>query len=238
MSFAVILAAAGKSTRFGHPSARKPFVTLGMRAVWQHSHHAFSAVRDISQMIVVVSAEDYDWFCTTNNPDALEIDVVTGGSTRADSVGRGIAAVRDAELIAVHDAARPLVTTDSIERVFAAARDSGAAILATPVTSTVKSVADGSITQTVPRDCLWLAQTPQVARREWFERAYADRNGPAWQPSEPTDEAQLLERCGYPVAVVDSPPTNFKITTQDDLVIARALVASADSPTSAVERPK
>lgn len=226
MSYAVVIAAAGKSTRFGDPNARKPFVKLGAKAVWEHSLAAFRSVPSVEEFVVVVSPEDRDWFVEAYSPTLAGVTVVDGGDSRAESVGNGIAAVKSADFIAVHDAARPLVSASSIAQVFAAAERTGAAILASPVTSTVKKATSGRIETTVPREQLWLAQTPQVARRDWFRAAYADREGAAWQPADPTDEAQLLERCGYPVEIVESSPTNFKITTQDDLIIAQALVDS------------
>lgn len=232
MSFAVILAAAGSSTRFGGTSRKKPFVDLCGRPVWKHSFECFVAHADVSQIIIVVSRADRDRFVTENASLMTSLDVVVGGDSRAESVGCGLAAVRNAEFVAVHDAARPFIDRSAIDRVFQVAAERGAAILASPVASTVKRGQNGSVAETVPRENLWLAQTPQVARRRWFDDAYADRDADAWRPSDPTDEAELLERCGHEVAIVESSARNFKITTQDDLQLAKALVDQSQVPTA------
>jgi 2-C-methyl-D-erythritol 4-phosphate cytidylyltransferase len=136
-------------------------------------------------------------------------------------VQKALARVKaDVEFVAVHDAARPLLVKDWIDKIFAAAEQHGAAIPALPVSSTLKRV-DGSkrITETVSRDGLWQAQTPQVFRRELLLEAFAKRDGfPA------TDEAQLVERIGVDVAVIEGWPMNIKITTQQDFKLAEALI--------------
>lgn len=199
---------------------------LDGQPLWKRSLNVVAVDRRVDQRIVVVSAEDQDWFESTYVDDLDGVDVVTGGATRAESVGCGIAAVRSAAYVSVHDAARPLVLAKQVSAVYDAAIQAGAAILATPVASTVKRGGEGVIEATIPRDDLWLAQTPQVARKDWFMDAYSDREGPAWQPADPTDEAQLLERCGHRVALVESSARNFKITTQEDYALAQALVGS------------
>ena len=122
----------------------------------------------------------------------------------------------------VHDAARPCVTAIDIENCFRAGIATGAAILAAPVTSTIKRRDEaGNVAETVDRSSLWAAQTPQVMRREWLAQALAT----SWSGHPPTDEAEALERLGLPVAIVPGSPTNLKLTTAEDLVIAKALLA-------------
>lgn len=223
-AFAVILAAAGRSSRFGStaPRDRKVFRELKGRAVWLRSAEAFVNREDVQQVLVVVSPEDEGWFRERFQPNLafLEIDVVAGGAERADSVQNALSHVRpDIDFVAVHDAARPLIVTSWIDAIFEEAERSGAAISAVPVASTLKRVIDGNITETVSRAGLHAAQTPQVFRRELLLEAYASRG-----ESNSTDDAQLVEQLGHAVTVVPGSPLNIKITTQDDLQMAGALL--------------
>ena len=213
-SFAVILAAAGKSRRFGDDSVKKPFVSLNGRPVWLHSAERFAARGDVRQLIVVVSPEDKQWFHDVYavEIERLNIDVVCGGAERFESVQRGLDTVRESiDFVAVHDAARPGVSEEAIDAVFEAAKRHAAAMLAVPVVGTVKRVHDNRIIETVPRENLWEAQTPQVFERRLLLDAYAERYGT------PTDDAQLVERLGKPVFIVSSDRRNIKITTPEDL---------------------
>ena len=178
-TFAVIVTAAGKSSRFGDRNYKKPFAILGGRAVWLHSVDRFQSRTDVKQTIITVAREDREDFDRKfgANIAIMGIDVVEGGEHRADSVQRALERVKsDVEFVAVHDAARPCVADKWIEQVFDAAERSGAAILAAPVAETLKRV-DGKkqITATVDRQSLWAAQTPQVFRRELLIEAYAKR---------------------------------------------------------------
>lgn len=227
--FAVILPAAGQSTRFSAQHRKKPFVELKGRPVWVRTAEHFVNRPDVAQTIIVVSPDDLDWFKEKFRPNLafMEIEIVTGGKERADSVQNGIARVKpDVEFIAVHDAARPLLTAKWIDAVFREAERTGAAIPGASVTSTlkrVKSEGDGAhvIKETVSRDELWQAQTPQVFRRELLMEAYAKRGKHA-----ATDEASLVEQLGHPVAVVPGSAMNIKITTPEDFRIAEALIDS------------
>ena len=169
-TFAVIVAAAGKSTRFADKNYKKPFAPLANRAVWLHSVDRFMNRDDVKQTILTVAAEDREFFDMKfgANIAILNLEVVEGGAQRADSVQRALERVRsDIEFVAIHDAARPCIADKWIDQVFEAAQRTGAAILAAPVAETLKRV-DGrkQITATVDRDALWAAQTPQVFRRE------------------------------------------------------------------------
>ena len=219
--FAVILAAAGKSTRFTQQKRKKPFVELKGRAVWLRAAEHFVNRDDVVQTIVVIAPDDLEWFKEKFAPNMafMNIEIVAGGAERADSVRNALARVRsDVDFVAVHDAARPLLVTEWVDRVFRAAEKSGAAILATPVTSTLKrSAPDSTIAETVSREHLWAAQTPQVFRRQLLLDAYAQQKG-----LQPTDEAQLVEQFGHPVTLVEGSSLNFKITTGDDFRLAEA----------------
>lgn len=226
--FAVILPAAGKSDRFGDPNYKKQFAPLANRAVWLHAAERFLNRGDVCQVVVVIAAEDREYFefKFASNVAILNIDVVQGGAERADSVERGLAQVGDAaDFVCVHDAARPCLAEDWIDRVFAAAQKTGAAILASPIAATIKRVAKGQIEETVPRQGLWEAQTPQVFRRELLLEAFAKRAG-----FQPTDEAQLVERLGRPVAVVEGSPLNVKIATRQDLKLAEQVLKVLPKP--------
>ncbi len=151
-----------------------------------------------------------------------EIILVSGGKTRQDSVYSGLKALPPkSSIVLVHDVARPFVTPQIIEKVIQAVEKHGAAIAAARIQDTVKMVEEGIIKETIPREKLFLAQTPQGAKIDLmlraFEAAYRDR-------FIGTDEASLLERIGIPVYVVPAPRTNFKITVPEDLRLAEALV--------------
>ncbi len=228
-SFAVILPAAGKSTRYHDKNYKKPFAPLDGRAVWLHSAERFLNRKDVIQTILVIAREDRDYFNFkfASNAAILGIEVVDGGPERADSVENALARVKpQAEYVCVHDAARPCLVDEWIDRVFQAAVESGAAILAIPITGTLKRVGSNRrIEETVTRTNLWEAQTPQVFRRSLLIEAYAKRAGFA-----ATDDAQLVERLGKPVAVVQGSPLNLKITTKEDLRLAEAALKALPKP--------
>lgn len=224
--FAVILPAAGKSSRFGvhqQQNKKKVFVDLKGRPVWVRTAEHFVNREDVVQTIMAVSAEDLDWFKEKFRPNLafMNIEIIAGGAERADSVQNALARVRaDVDFVAVHDAARPLLAKEWIDEVFDVAAQSGSAILAAPVTSTLKRV-DSTLTieETVPRAGLWEAQTPQVFRRQVLLDAFARRGA-----LQPTDEAQLVEATGQPVKVVSCSRMNLKITTLEDLRMAEVLL--------------
>ena len=209
-SVAVVLPAAGAGVRLG-AGVPKAFVELAGVPLWRQSLDAMLNVPAVRRVVLV---GDFPV-----PPVDERVIVAAGGATRAHSVANGIERCGECDLIAVHDAARPLVSRADVEAVLAAAAGAGAAILAAPIASTVKRVAGGVITGTVPRDDLWAAQTPQVARADLMRRAYAQRRDVA-----ATDEAALLERIGVPVSVVAGSARNFKITTPADLALAEAVL--------------
>jgi 2-C-methyl-D-erythritol 4-phosphate cytidylyltransferase len=147
-------------------------------------------------------------------------DPVVGGAERQDSVRAGLAALpEDTTLVAVHDAARALVRPESVSRVVAEARESGAALLAVPARDTLKRVREGSVVDTPPREECWLAQTPQVFRVELLREGLAKADAEGFVG---TDDAQLVERLGVAVRVVPGEPENLKITGPGDLAAAEA----------------
>lgn len=226
-TFALILAAAGNSTRFSRkgtsdPVTKKTFSHLGGKPVWLRSVEKFSSRDDVIQIVVVVSPEDISWFRRyyLSEINRMLLIVVAGGENRVDSIRNGLVAVSPrAGYIAVHDAARPCVSEQEIAAVFEAAKKNGAALLAAPVVGTIKRVVDGQIETTVSRENLWEAQTPQVFRRDLIMEAYRQKI-----KGIPTDDAQLVEQLGQPVWVVPADRGNIKITTQSDLILAKYLI--------------
>ncbi|MBI2478832.1 MAG: 2-C-methyl-D-erythritol 4-phosphate cytidylyltransferase [Planctomycetia bacterium] len=228
-TFAVILPAAGKSSRFHDKHYKKPFIALGERAVWLHAADKFLNRADVKQVLLIISPEDREDFHMKfgANVAIMGIEVVEGGTERSDSVRNALAQVRDdIDFVAVHDAARPCIAQEWIDAVFAAAKETGAAILGIPVSSTLKRVAaDNTIEATVPRANVWEAQTPQVFRRDWLVAAYARADR-----IQSTDDAELIERLGHPVKVVLGSPINLKITTKDDLRLATQALKALPKP--------
>jgi 2-C-methyl-D-erythritol 4-phosphate cytidylyltransferase len=178
---------------------------------------------------VVVSAEDREQFMFkfASNVAILGIDLVEGGAERTDSVENALGQVKpEADFICVHDAARPCLANEWVDKIFQAAERTGAAIYAVPVTDTLKRVGpDSRIQETVPRAGLWEAQTPQVFRRELLLEAYAKREG-----AQATDDAQLVEQLGKKVTVVPGSPVNIKIATKEDLRLAEQALKALPKP--------
>ena len=223
--FAVIIPAAGRSSRFGGME-KKPFVSLDGRPVWQRAAEPFWTRDDVSKVYLVIAPEDRDDFRRRFGHliAFANAEVVNGGAERFESVANALACVPDTvPFVAVHDAVRPLTTTPLVDAVFKAAETHGAVMLAVPVADTLKEVDPKTkcITNTVPRDGLWQAQTPQVFRRDWLVEAYAKRTSIT---AAITDDAQLMEAIGHPAVVVPGSSANFKITTKDDLDLADAVL--------------
>jgi len=226
IKFSVILPAAGRSTRFGGGELKKVYVPLLGQPVWLHSARRFAARPDVSDVVIVISPDDERYFREqfAEACQELNIQIVLGGDSRTDSIANGIDALTtDSEFIAIHDAARPGVDEAMIDAVFNSAAGSGAAILAIQVPGTLKRVSiEGKIIETVPREGIWEAQTPQVFRRPLILEAYEKfRHEPA------TDDASLVERLKHPVSVVRGGMKNLKITTKDDLAVAERLLADS-----------
>lgn len=224
MKIAVIIAAAGRGERFGS-SENKTFAKLGGRPIFLRSIEHFINREDVCQTIIVVSAGDMVTMKEkyAANLAFMGVTLVEGGATRTESVSAGLAAVsEEATHVAIHDAARPCVTEDMIDRVFAEASKTGAAILANRLNGTIKRVSEaGVIDATVPRDALYEAQTPQVFNRSMIAEVYHDFPAGA---DKATDDAQIVELAGHAVSVVESDGTNLKITTKPDITLANAII--------------
>lgn len=221
--YAAIIPAAGAGKRFGG-EVKKPFAQLDGRPVFLRCIELFVNRPDIAQILLTVNPDDYEVVREkyAANLMLLNIKLVRGGAERFESVSAALGAVpEEAEYVCVHDAVRPCVLETWVDAVFSEAAKCGAAILAAPLTGTIKRVsAAGVIDGTVPREGLYEAQTPQVFHRDILQRAYAERP----DDFHPTDDAQLVERIGHPVAIVESDRRNIKITHPGDLSLAAAIL--------------
>lgn len=206
----------------------KQFLTLGGLPLLVHTLRVLEAEDAVHEIVLAVPEADRD-FClreiVTRHGFTKVKKIVAGGERRQDSVRHGLQAIGDsAEFVLVHDAVRPFLTREMIRRVLEQAAKHGAAVVAVPMRDTVKQVgADGLIQSTVDRQRLWLAQTPQAFRLSLLQEAHrkADLDG-----MHGTDDAQLVERLGHPVAVVDGSGENIKITRPEDLAIGEAILAA------------
>jgi 2-C-methyl-D-erythritol 4-phosphate cytidylyltransferase/2-C-methyl-D-erythritol 2,4-cyclodiphosphate synthase len=216
-----IIAAGGQGRRLG--AARpKQLLELGGRTLLQRSVDVFDRCDRVDEIVVVLPPDLASAGAVTLQPARKPLSVVAGGPRRQDSVANGFDHVADrADLVVVHDAARPFASEALIARTIDAAAESGAALAALPVKDTVKQAAgDGRlVAATLPRETIYLAQTPQAFRAGVLRDAVAlGRRG-----VDATDEAALAEQAGHPVRLVEGEARNLKITTEDDLAMARAL---------------
>lgn len=228
MRAAVIIPAAGLGKRFRSPRRRKPFVRLGGCPILIRTIRAFEQVPEIKEIVIAVHAQDLDaarrqvkrYRCRKVHA------VVPGGATRADSVFCGLRHVSaNIDVVAVHDAARPLVEPSLIRDVLNAADRRGAALAAVPMVPTTKLVdAHGCVVKTLDRSRLWAAQTPQAFRKQILENAYQRVRRSKRQRM--TDEAMLVEQTGVRSWIVEDSPKNIKITTPEDLHTAETLLRS------------
>jgi 2-C-methyl-D-erythritol 4-phosphate cytidylyltransferase len=227
--FAVILPAAGKSTRF-RDKEKKPFAALDGRPVWLRTAELFVSRDDVCQCILVIDPSDEEMVKRKYgaNMAFLNISLVHGGSERFESVANALKIVKDeVDFVAIHDSVRPCVTTELIDKVFQQAVKSGAAILALGMTDSLKRGSSNEpvvIEQSLPRERLWLAQTPQVFSKEVLVKAFKN------VPKGATDDSQVVEATGAAVSIVVGSSSNIKITTRDDLFLADAILKSRPKP--------
>ena len=223
-AWSAVIAAAGEGTRIGGP-CKKPYLEIEGRPIVHHAIERFAALSDCAEIVVVIHPDE-----SAAGRVASELvaafgicKVVCGGATRQKSVMAGLEASEEAtDLVLIHDAVRPLVTRRVIDNVVSAADRWGAAVAAVPATETVKrATTDGMVVETPPRHSLWFARTPQGFRRDLIVDAHrqAARDG-----FEGTDDAQLVERTGADVVLVEDSYNNIKITMPGDLALAEAIL--------------
>lgn len=218
----VVVPAAGLGQRMG--GLRKPFLDLAGEPILAHALRPFLAERRVAAVVVVLAPDD-----AVDPPAWIEeldprVEVVPGGRTRGESVARGIEALPDdVHVIAVHDAARPLVLPDVIRRCVDTAAYGVAAVAGCPAVDTMKVVDEGAYVRSSPdRSTLWHAHTPQVFPSELLRRAYAAGDGGA------TDDASLVERFGGRIRMVDDGDSNPKVTRPSDLPVAEAILRARE----------
>lgn len=216
----VVLLAAGSSRRFGR-SVPKQFQSLKGEPLFMRPFRVFSRCPSVKEIVVVSQPEHHQkikrWVGRPSRKK--KISVVEGGPFRGDSVRRGYRALSpNLDVVLVHDAARALVTADIVRRVEKAARSHGAALAAWPLPDTLKLASSRNLVRkTIPRNDLWVAQTPQGFRRDVAKKCLLHPSPAA------TDDVQLAEKKGFKVAVVPGSPLNFKVTVPHDLKICRML---------------
>jgi len=235
LNVAVLLPAAGGSSRF-KGQRKKQFTDLNGRAVFLRSIEIFADREDVKQVIIAIPAEDEELFQVkwAANLGFYGVKYIIGGTQRHETVNKMLAEVDDSQidLIAVHDAVRPCVTSEQIDAVFAASAKSGAALLAHQLVGTVKQVDENNIiTQTIDRRQFWEAQTPQVFKPDILRKAYQNLSE---LDEDITDDAQLVEAQGVPVTIVPSDSGNIKITSNTDLAIAAGILKARE----AAQKPK
>lgn len=231
MKIAVIVPAAGLGTRMGKATAektgtsRKQFMLLEGSPILLHTVRKFAASSRVTEIVVAVRSEDLDWVRDLIKREfpGRRVRVVEGGNSRQESVQNALATLdRDTDLVAVHDAVRPFIDLEIIEKVLDAAAETGAAIVGVPPVDTVKQVNRGTgqvrVRSTLARDRLVLAQTPQVFRYEILTRAFQSARDDGFIG---TDEASLVERLDVDVTVVLGSDRNIKITKPADMDLAR-----------------
>jgi 2-C-methyl-D-erythritol 4-phosphate cytidylyltransferase len=223
--FAVIIPAAGASTRF-EGKRNKLLEDLGGRPVIARTLAAFLGRHDVAQIVVPTTLEDEIRPMIRDGEDEARLCYCGGGPSRAESVLNALRRVDSAiEWVAVHDGARPLVSDRLIDRTLAAAVEHGAAVPALAVSLTIKQARGplpARVERTVPREALWAMQTPQIMRRSDLLAAFEACPIPLAQV---TDDVQLIELAGKGVWLVEGEERNLKITTAMDLKIARMWVA-------------
>jgi len=229
-NFGVIICAGGAGSRFGG-SKKKPFVEVSGRAAFLRSVDFFSEREDVKQVLIAIPPDQEEmakikWGATLS---FLGAKFCHGGGERFETVANALELINDdIDFIAVHDAVRCCLTDEWVGKVFAEAEKSGAAMLACPLVGTIKKVKDGKIVETVDRDGLFEAQTPQVFDAELLREAY--KNLGNVKIGKITDDAGLVEALGTEVSIVETDNSNIKITRQCDIAIAEAIIKSRPKP--------
>ena len=221
MKTTAIIVAAGSGSRF-QSETPKQFLDLAGKPVVVHALERFESAASVDSIALVVSMDRVDAVRSQFVGFSKLEMIVAGGDTRAQSVLNGLQAVAEStSVVAVHDAARPLVTEVEIDRVVEKAKQTGAACLVAPVTDTIKTVRGDEISGTLDREKLRRALTPQVFRTEVLLKAFEAQGS---TDSDVTDECYLVEKLGHPIAFVEGSGRNLKITHADDLKLAELLI--------------
>jgi len=245
---AAIICAAGESSRFGSSTTltasgkrKKQFVDVGGRGAFLRSVELFADRDDVKQILLGIPKEDEEMVNIKWGPNLkfFNVEIFFGGAERFETVNKALELVKDnIELIAVHDAVRCCLTKEWLEKVITTAAQTGAALLACPVSATIKQAKDNTIIKTVDRTGLYEAQTPQVFKASLLKKAYENLKN--LDQSKISDDSQLVEALGHlvgaepavarKVSIVETDSSNIKITRQSDIAIAEAILKSRPKP--------
>ncbi len=228
MSVTVLIPAAGMGSRMG-AAVNKQYLALADRPILAHTLELFDCHPRVEHIHVISPPAEID-YCRREVVERYGFgkirELVAGGAERQDSVRNGLEACRAAaeDIVLIHDGVRPFLSASLIDRVIETADRIGACVVGVPVKDTIKEVAGGLIERTPERRRLWQAQTPQAFRFGLIRRAHRLAREAGCLG---TDDASLVERLGLPVAMVEGSYRNIKITTPEDLVLARAFLAGS-----------
>jgi len=219
-----LITAAGKGQRMQNQTP-KQYLPLGGRPILARTIKVFEQCSAVDEIYVIVPAEQME-MVEREIVDKYEfkkvLKVVRGGKLRQQSVWNGLKAIRsECSIVVIHDGVRPFVTPKMIEQSIKAAAETGAAVVAVPSKDTVKRAAKGKKVQTLPREEIWLAQTPQAFQFALLMKAYQKANQ---DEITGTDDAFLVEQMGHPITLIEGNYTNIKITTPEDLAFAETLL--------------
>ncbi|KYD10983.1 2-C-methyl-D-erythritol 4-phosphate cytidylyltransferase [Heyndrickxia sporothermodurans] len=220
MDYQVIIPAAGQGKRMG-AGKNKLLLELQEQPVILHTLNVFLHDQNCKGIILVIQPDDELMFKELLNPMEEKIKTVYGGTERQFSVYNGLQAVKDTEIVLVHDGARPFIKLSIIHQLVNDAHMHGAAIAAVPVKDTIKKVMQNQVMETVERSSLWHVQTPQAFRFSILFHAHQQAHREKFLG---TDESSLVERLGYPVNIVTGDYDNIKLTTPEDLYFAEAIL--------------
>ena len=219
MSNVALVLGAGSGTRMKSEKS-KLLLEIAGKTVLERSVEAFLSISDVDEVIVTAREQDIDEFSRLLNDE--RVSFVIGGATRQESVKNAVETIEDAELIIIHDGARPLISENDIENTIIAAKDFGAAAVGVPVKDTIKVIdSDNVVIDTPDRSTLFAVQTPQIFDFRHYKAALekAQSDGKDF-----TDDCQLIEYVGGKVKMVAGSYTNIKITTPDDLPLAESII--------------
>ncbi len=227
MKTVAIITAGGTGKRMGQP---KQFLEIAGKPMLEQTISVFEKANCIDEIILVISPEEIEKAKQFKFKKIKKI--VAGGKERQDSVNNGLKELpNDCEIVAIHDGARPFVEVKIIERAVEEAKKNGAVVVGVPVKDTIKQIAKNkqqtanntktAIIKTVDREQLWQAQTPQVFKKEIILKAYEQ----GYNKYKVTDDAMLVEKLGVPVKMVMGSYQNIKITTPEDLKLAKGIIS-------------
>ena len=227
MSVSAVIVAAGISKRMNN-GVDKLAVQVSGKPLLAWTISRFESTEIIDEIIVVTREDEIGKVKEMTKLEGFRkvSSVVKGGSYRQQSSHNGLKAIsNDSKVVLIHDGARPLIRSSDIKRIAESAEENGAALLAVPSKDTVKEVQNGKVTQTLPRESVWLAQTPQGFRKELLQEAFSSAEKEGYIG---TDEAALVERIGKDVTIVEGHNSNIKVTVASDIRLVQSLLKRED----------